>query len=72
MISKPCKDGRMVESFGTGTAAVLCPVEEINYNGRSLHMPLKAGQSGELCHKIWDAVRDIQYGVVEHEWSVVV
>ena len=67
-----CEDGRMVESFGTGTAAVLCPVEEINYNGRSLHMPLKAGQSGELCQKIWDAVRDIQYGVVEHEWSVVV
>lgn len=68
-----CEDGRMIESFGTGTAAVLCPVEEVNYNGRVLSMPLKAGgKSGELCQKLWDAIRDIQYGMVDHDWSVVV
>eukprot|EP00937_MAST-01D_sp_MAST-1D-sp2_P001605 g1605.t1 len=66
-------EGRMIESFGTGTAAVLCPVSEINYNGTVLSLPLKSGGvSGELCQRLWDAIAAIQYGKVEHEWSVLV
>ena len=67
------EEGRMVESFGTGTAAVLCPVAEINYNGAILPLPLKSGGvSGELCQRLWDAMADIHYGRQEHEWSVLV
>lgn len=66
-------EGRMVESFGTGTAAVLCPVAEINYNGKIMELPLKSGGvSGELCQRLWDSMADIHYGRQEHEWSVVV
>jgi len=65
-------DNRMIEIFGSGTAAVLSPVKEINYNGQALQIPLALGQAGELCQRLWDAVADIQYGKVDHPWSVKV
>ena len=67
------EDGRMIESFGSGTAAVVCPVECIRYNGKDYDIPLgSTGVSGELTQKMWDTMNGIYYGKIEHEYSVVV
>lgn len=63
-------EGRMIESFGSGTAAVLSPVGVIHYNGRDLEIPLACGQSGEMCNRLWDEITGIQYGKIDHPWSI--
>jgi branched-chain amino acid aminotransferase len=69
-VQEAVEEGRMVEAFGSGTAAVLSPVGEINYNGNPLMIPLEHGQTGDLCQRVWNAILGIQYGEVEHDWSV--
>ena len=63
------KDGRLMESFGAGTAAIISPVKAIHYKGQDIHVP--TGDSiGPVANSIWKTIVDIQYGRVEHEWSV--
>ncbi|OQS05329.1 branched-chain-amino-acid aminotransferase [Thraustotheca clavata] len=73
-IVKAQKEGRLLEIFGSGTAAIISPVELINYNGVDINVPLDAedGKSGKLTKRIWKEMTDIQYGRVEHPWSVVI
>ena len=61
-------EGRLVEAFGAGTAAVVTPIEAIQYKGKDIIVPL-----GSLSQRIWDALTGIQYGRVEGPsgWSVV-
>jgi branched-chain amino acid aminotransferase len=56
-------DGRLSEIFGSGTAAVISPVGELNYDGRIY--PVGGGQVGPLAHKFYDAITNIQYGTGE-------
>ncbi|ETW09927.1 branched-chain amino acid aminotransferase [Aphanomyces invadans] len=73
-IVKAQQEGRLLEVFGSGTAAVISPVQLINYNGKDVNVPLDApdGKSGQLTKRIWNEMTDIQYGRVEHPWSVVI
>ncbi|KAF0775342.1 hypothetical protein AaE_000958 [Aphanomyces astaci] len=73
-IVKAEQEGRLLEVFGSGTAAVISPVKLINYNGKDVNVPLDApdGKSGQLTKRIWNEMTDIQYGRVEHPWSVVI
>jgi branched-chain amino acid aminotransferase len=64
------KDGRLVESFGAGTAAVIAPVNSIMYKDVSYDFPT-GNDIGPIAKSFWDKIGDIQYGRVEHEWSVV-
>lgn len=52
-------DGRLVEAFGAGTAAVVTPIGCIQYKGSD--MVLK-NAPGPLTQKIWNEVTGIQYG----------
>jgi len=67
--------GRMIEAFGTGTAAVVSPVRNIHFNGVDYPIPLDpsdpSAKSGKLTGAVWNAVTDIQYGRVEHDWGVI-
>ena len=64
------KEGRLLEVFGSGTAVVISPVKSIQYEGYDIDVP--TGDSvGELSLKLWNRLYDIQYGKVQHEWSVV-
>ncbi|EQC34071.1 branched-chain amino acid aminotransferase [Saprolegnia diclina VS20] len=73
-IVKAQKEGRLLEIFGSGTAAVISPVKLINYNGEDIDVPLDAedGKSGQLTKRIWKEMTDIQYGRKPHPWSVVI
>lgn len=64
------ESGRIIEAFGCGTAAVLSPIEQVRYNGQDLNFPLAKGTSGELCQRLWDEITGIQYGKIEHPWSI--
>lgn len=68
-------EGRVLEVFGAGTAAVVSPVKEIAHGGKVWSVPLDpkdaSAGAGPWARRIWRELADIQYGVKEHEWSVL-
>lgn len=56
--------------LGCGTAAIISPVKSILYNGHEIQVPT-GDKVGPVATKMWDAITGIQYGKVEHPWSVV-
>lgn len=66
--------GRIIEVFGSGTAAVISPVKKIRFHGVDYEIPLDPqdpnSQAGPLARRLWDAITKIQYGETPHEWSV--
>ncbi|KAF3931464.1 hypothetical protein ABW19_dt0203839 [Dactylella cylindrospora] len=72
-VKKAADEGRLLEAFGAGTAAVVSPVKGITWRGEDIKIPLLPGkETGELAQKFWDWMTAIQYGEVENEWSYVV
>jgi len=69
---KAIKDDRVVEVFGAGTACIVSPVKNIGYEGTDYAIPLALGNAGELTQRLADTIMSIQYGEVEHPWSVVI
>jgi branched-chain amino acid aminotransferase len=65
-----CRDGSLVEAFATGTAAVISPVGEIDYQGEKF--TVGHGGVGELSQGLYDEILDIQYGrrPDTHGWVV--
>ncbi len=57
------------EVFGAGTAAVICPVASIGYQGEVFHVA--ATPPGELTLRLYDELTGIQYGRIEdsHGWN---
>jgi len=66
------KENRILEAFGSGTAAVISPVKGIEYRDQYYDIPIPNGTAGELAQKLWDSIIDIQYGNSESDWSVVI
>ncbi|EDK44069.1 Mitochondrial branched-chain amino acid (BCAA) aminotransferase [Lodderomyces elongisporus] len=64
--------GQLIEAFGTGTAAIVAPINNIEFRGENIEVPCTAGGSGEIAKNICEWIQDIQYGVEEFEnWSRV-
>ena len=53
-------DGTLKEVFGTGTAAVISPVGEIQHGDTLIR--INDGKTGELSQKLYDEITGIQYG----------
>lgn len=66
------QDGLIEEVFGTGTAAVISPVGELNWQGKK--MIINNHEIGELSQKLYDTITGIQTGKVEDTmgWTVEV
>ncbi len=62
-IQEAHKAGKLTESFGTGTAAVISPVGEFVYDGES--MVINDRKIGPLAQKFYDTITGIQYGELE-------
>jgi branched-chain amino acid aminotransferase len=62
--------GALQEIFATGTAAVISPVGELNYQGRIC--TINHGKTGELAQRLFDELQAIQHGFREdpHGWVV--
>ncbi len=54
------ESGALKEVFGSGTAAVISPVGQINYRKRDI--TVGDGQVGPLAKRFYKAITDIQYG----------
>ena len=66
------KDGKLEEVFGTGTAAVISPVGELNYKGEIA--VINDFKTGELTQKLYDYLTGIQWGKEEDKfgWTTLV
>ena len=54
------ENNQLEEAFGTGTAAVISPIGEFNYNNKI--MVVNNNQIGELSQKLYDNLTGIQWG----------
>ena len=46
---KACKEHRVYEAFGAGTAAIVSPVKSFNYGGETFEIPIdEAKGAGKL------------------------
>lgn len=69
-VRKAYEKGQLEEVFGTGTAAVISPVGELNWDGYK--MVINDGETGPVSQKLYDTLTNIQTGVEEDpfEWIV--
>lgn len=65
-------EGKLEEAFGTGTAAVISPIGELNWQENK--MVIHNGETGELAKKLYDTITGIQNGTVSdpYGWNVFV
>lgn len=69
-IKEAAAEGRLVEAFGAGTAAVVTPISAIEYKGEDIEI----AATGDLTKRLFSALMEIQYGQVDGPdgWSVKV
>ncbi|MBI0434183.1 branched-chain amino acid aminotransferase [Roseomonas sp. KE0001] len=66
------RDGTLAEMWGTGTAAVVSPVGQLQYKGETI--TIGGGETGALTRKLYEAIIAIQYGRAPdpHGWTSAV
>lgn len=68
-ISEAADEGRLIEVFGAGTAAIVSPVRNISWKGKLINCGLKEDEeAGEVALQMKNWIEAIQYGEVEHPW----
>lgn len=67
------KKGELLEVFGSGTAAIVSPVDEIGYKGEKIPLDIPASKgAGPTTEMVQKWIQDIQYGIDEHPFCQVV
>lgn len=63
--------GQVVEAFGAGTAAIVSPINNIEFEGHHIKIPCGAnGAVGDLTNEVSTWIKNIQYGKDEFKnWS---
>jgi len=61
-------ENRLVEIFGCGTAAIVCPVGNIKYNGVDVPIPVDE-EDNALSKRLRSTMSDIYYGRTLHPWA---
>lgn len=70
-IDAAASEGRLIEVFGAGTAAIVSPVRSIAWKGKEIDCGLRADQeAGEIAAQMKDWIEGIQYGDEADAWSV--
>ena len=69
---KAAEEGKLEEVFGTGTAAVVSPVKELDWEGKVAN--ISGGRIGPLTQKLYDTLTGIQWGKLPDTkgWTVKV
>ncbi|KAE9979722.1 branched-chain-amino-acid transaminase bat2 [Venturia inaequalis] len=72
-IADAADSGRLLEIFGSGTAAIVAPVRRISWKGKLVSCGLEDNvEAGPIATQMKDWVENIMYGVEEHKWSHVI
>ncbi len=63
-------EGRLLEAFGTGTAAVISPIGELHFRGRDY--TIQGGDVGGVTRMLYETITNVQYGKAEDtlNWMV--
>ena len=62
-ITEAVAEGRLMEVFGSGTAAIVSPVRGISYKGEMIDCGLPADQeAGPIAKQMKEWIEGIQYG----------
>lgn len=71
---KACKENRVYEAFGAGTAAVVSPVQSFIYDDETYQIPIdEATGAGKLTQRLLNTIIDIHYGKISRpEWQTEV
>lgn len=70
---KGIKEQRMLEAFGAGTAVTIGPVSLLHFDGVDYQIPIDPKyQAGTLTKELSDTIHNIQYGYIQHPWSILV
>lgn len=68
-LKRALEEGRVREVFGSGTACQVCPVHQILYEGKQLHIPTMEN-GPELILRFQKELKAIQYGTSAHDWML--
>lgn len=71
-IKSAAQRGELAEFFGTGTAAIISPVNRIGYLGEDIDIPVGENGMGPLTKAFWDRLDAIQKGEYQSDWNVTV
>ncbi|TLD34459.1 branched-chain amino acid aminotransferase [Venturia nashicola] len=72
-IADAADSGRLLEIFGSGTAAIVAPVRRISWKGKLVSCGLEDNvEAGPIATQMKDWVENIMYGDEEHKWSHVI
>ncbi|KZO99782.1 branched-chain amino acid aminotransferase II [Calocera viscosa TUFC12733] len=66
------KAGRLLEVFGAGTAAIVCPVDRIGYLGEDIIVPTGERGMGPVSEVMYREIVGRQTGVIPSDWAWVV
>jgi len=71
-VIKAVEEGRMIESFGSGTACVVAPINGINFKEKEYSIPAPTKEEGSLAHKLFEHMLNIQYGKTDSPycWAI--
>lgn len=68
-VATAAEEGRLIEVFGAGTAAIVSPVRSISYRGKLVDCGLKESEeAGEIALQMKNWIEGIQYGDEAHPW----
>jgi branched-chain amino acid aminotransferase len=68
-VADAADDGRLLEIFGSGTAATVSPVRRISWKGRLVQCGLPENvEAGPIALQMRDWIEGIMYGDEEHVW----
>lgn len=72
-IAQACDEGRLMEAFGTGTAAVIQPIGSFVYNDKEYTLPESGFLDSSLQIRLTKHLAAVQTGETEwHNWSIKV
>jgi len=71
-VKEKAKKGQVIEMFGAGTAAIICPVDKIGYLGEDIHVPAGEKGIGDIANGFLQEIVGRQVGRIPSEWSVIV
>jgi len=66
-ICRAQKENRIIEAFGAGTAAIVVPVQVINFKGEDIQIPV---EKEGLTKKLSDHILGIQHGEISSPFSI--
>lgn len=68
-LAEASAEGRLLEVFGSGTAAIVSPVRKISYKGQLVDCGLQENEeAGEIALRMKNWIEGIQYGEENHPW----